>query len=269
MSFPGMKTLSKEEMNKMTFLEHIVQQKDAGYVSMQIDALQPEDINVLIPQEDGSSMYLSKSLLMGPIMNCDFEMIAVLLLHGANPFAPMKTFISGRSGDKEIETRSALEQCVIHAHDIPSSFVFLLRLMDLRRPDVPLDQKPCFNIRPGYLEVVVQPNSWNYLGRYVNAPLTATNFDDDEYRASRTALMYACEYNLPWCVKWLLEARKADPALHDVLGIAVSNLEKEAGPRKEKCLHIVQLLLSNEKVKAMYLSRYAARLEPWHHLLLF
>ena len=85
MSLPGMKTLSKEEMNKMTFLEHIVQQKDAGYVSMQIDALQPEDINVLIPQENGSSMYLSKSLLMGPIMNCDFEMIAVLLLHGANP----------------------------------------------------------------------------------------------------------------------------------------------------------------------------------------
>ena len=81
--------------------------------------------------------------------------------------------------------------------------------------------------------------------------------------------MYACEYNLPWCVKWLLEARKADPALHDVLGIAVSNLEKEAGPRKEKCLHIVQLLLSNEKVKAMYLSQYAARLEPWQHLLLF
>ena len=44
-----MKTLSKEEMNKMTFLEHIVQQKDAGYVSMQIDALQPKDINALIP----------------------------------------------------------------------------------------------------------------------------------------------------------------------------------------------------------------------------
>ena len=29
MSFPGTKTLSKEEMNKMKFLEHIVQQKDA------------------------------------------------------------------------------------------------------------------------------------------------------------------------------------------------------------------------------------------------
>ena len=69
MSFPGMKTLSEEEMNKMTFLEHVVQQKDAGYVSRQIDALLPEDINALTPQEDGSSMYLSKSLLMGPIMN--------------------------------------------------------------------------------------------------------------------------------------------------------------------------------------------------------
>ena len=41
---------------------------------------------------------------MGPIKNCDFEMIAVLPLHGADPLAPMKTFISGRSGDKEIET---------------------------------------------------------------------------------------------------------------------------------------------------------------------
>ena len=61
-------------------------------------------------------------------MNCDFEMIAALLLHGANPIAPIKTFISGHSGDKEIETRSALEQCVMHANDVPRSFVFLLRL---------------------------------------------------------------------------------------------------------------------------------------------
>ena len=65
---------------------------------------------------------------MGPIMNCDFEMIAALLLHGANQIAPIKTFISGHSGDKEIETRSALEQCVMHANDVPRSFVFLLRL---------------------------------------------------------------------------------------------------------------------------------------------
>ena len=54
MSLPGTKTLSEEEMNKRRFLEHIVQQKDPGYVSLQIDALQPKDINVLILQEDGS-----------------------------------------------------------------------------------------------------------------------------------------------------------------------------------------------------------------------
>ena len=47
-------------------------------------------------------MYLRKSLLMGPIINCDFEMIAVLLLNGADPFALIKTFISGPSGEKEL-----------------------------------------------------------------------------------------------------------------------------------------------------------------------
>ena len=170
---------------------------------------------------------------------------------------------SGRGGDKEIETRSTLEQCVMHANDVPSSFLFLLRLVDVRQPDAQLNQKPCFKIPRGDLEVVVQPNSWNYLGRYVNAPLTAINFDDDWYRASRTALMYACEYSRQWCVKWLLEEHKADPTLQDVLCIAVYNLEKEAGPKKEKCLHIVQLLLSHEEVKVMYLIRYAARLAPW------
>ena len=54
MSLPGTKTLSEEEMNKRRFPEHIVQQKDPGYVLLQIDALQPKDINVLILQEDGS-----------------------------------------------------------------------------------------------------------------------------------------------------------------------------------------------------------------------
>ena len=257
--------IEREEKQKMKYLEQCVQREGPERVSMEIERLQPKDINALIQQQDGDPS-VTMALLMSPIVNCRFETIAALLFHSADPLAPVKTFLNHRHG--EVETRTALEQCVMHAHNDPAPFVFLLRLMDLRKPERPLQKTPCFNIPPGVSEPVVQPNAFDYLGRYVNAPLTATNFDDNWYRASMTALMYACEHSLPLCVKWLLEKRKADPTVRfimsdgrstmDALGIALDKLEESGGA--PECLHIVKLLRDHKKVKIVHLSPYAARL---------
>ena len=262
-----------EELHKMRKLQSCVEEGNPLHLERGLYLLNPRDINMLIAQDSRElELGLGRTLLMGPILNQRFEMIAVLLRHGADPFAPVKRFQDSYGGD--ISTSNALEQCLMHACSDPTPFVFILRLMDRRPPEKPLEETPCFQIRPGPFKRVVWPNSYEYIGRYVDAPLTATNQDEDQYRACRTALMFACEHHHLFCVKWLLEVRGANPAVQftlpnrrvvDALSIAVDQLEKSRGkPYQDTCEEIVQLLLHYLKMKG---AAYAARPEPYHHVL--
>ena len=237
------------EKEKMKVLERCIMKQDPVLLSAEIERLRPANINALIPQcRIDEVLSIGSSLLRIPITNCLYDLIVVLLRHGANPLLPVNQTSDTYSGE-DIRTTSGLFLCTMHAYHHPDRFVFLLRLLDRRAPE----QMPCFNMQEDEQANIY---SYDYLGRYVDAPLTV----HDRRSASRTALMYACERSHELCVDWLLKERRADPRVEltdeggnkfTALSIALKMLEEAlAGTeRKNSCLRIVKMLLDHDLIR--------------------
>ena len=245
------------EKEKMKVLERCIMKQDPVLLSAEIERLRPANINALIPQcRIDEVLSIGSSLLRVPIANCLYDLIVVLLRHGANPLLPVNQTSDTYSGE-DIRTTSGLFLCTMYAYHHPDQFVFLLRLLDWRAPEAELEEMPCFNMQEDEQAIV---HSYDYLGRYVDAPLTVHNFDNDRRRASRTALMYACERSRELCVDWLLKERGADPRVEltdergnkfTALSIALKMLEEAlAGTEsKNSCLRIVKMLLDHDLIR--------------------
>ena len=122
------------------------------------------------------------------------ECIAVLMHHGADPFFQCTNNQNKNAIDIawRFKTREYQTQ-------------FLLSLLCVRREEKPPEKR-------------LNPDFLNYIGEDVNVPLKANIFDwDGTGLGDTTALHYAVNHHLPFCVDWLLE-RGANVNIRDKEG---------------------------------------------------
>ena len=104
------------EKEKMKVLERCIRMQDPVLLSAEIERLRPANINALIPQcRIDEVLSIGSSLLRVPIANCLYDLIVVLLRHGANPLLPVNQTSDTYSGE-DIRTISGL-----HNARLPSS----------------------------------------------------------------------------------------------------------------------------------------------------
>ena len=188
----------------------------------------PIMLNRMIPNVNRFYNRVGHTLLYTAVWNRVFDVVALLLLHGADPFQ-MAILNRGDWGPT-----NAVELCEVHLHAQPTCGMFLLRLLDTR----PVETAPA--------------ESWlvNKLGRDVDAPLvhpTLTRVGDVGNQMN--ALQWACREGLVHCVRWLVYGRKADPmavegGVDALLHLVNARLELTERPRKRQNLLQIQALLT-------------------------
>jgi hypothetical protein len=159
------------------------------------------DLNRMLLEEHPQDGRLGHTLLYTAIRECHCEAVALLLLHGADPFEPAVLRTKKRSLHSRTlsDSSNAVELCEMHLHANPLTGMFLLRLLDTR----PVDHA-----------VLGTSAQWrvHHLGRDVNAPLAHPQLSAAgalEHHVN--ALEWACGTLQVHCVQWLLSARNADP----------------------------------------------------------
>lgn len=188
----------------------------------------PRMLNRMIPNANRFYDRVGHTLLYTAVWNGVCDVVALLLLHGADPF---QTALWNRG---EGETTNAVELCEVHLHAQPTRGMFLLRLLDTRPVETAGAER------------------WlvNKLGRDVDAPLahpTLTRAGDVANRMN--ALEWACREGWVHCVRWLVYVRKADPmaakgGVDGLLRLVNERLDFTEQPRKRQNLLQIQALLT-------------------------
>jgi hypothetical protein len=152
-------------------------------------------INRRMPEADKGSHEIAHTLLYTAIDANFSDVVALLLLHGANPLQTVREYYDfSVNGERRIVTCNAMEACEYTLRCSPMYGIFLLRLLDSRP------------VATAYMET----HLLNSLGRDVDAPLANPAFPRTAQRKGN-ALYYACNVPDVYSVRWLLYGRKANP----------------------------------------------------------
>jgi hypothetical protein len=155
-------------------------------------------INTLMRETDTRSRQIAHTLLYTAINAGSYDVVALLLLRGADPLEPVHVYyehLTGVNGERRKRTCNAMEACDNTLRVLPKHGIFLLKLLDSRSVATADTEKLLVNI----------------LGRDVNAPLTEFPLVASPDTTTINALEFACLHLKVYCARWLLYGRQADP----------------------------------------------------------
>jgi hypothetical protein len=204
-----------------------MQRDSASDIERELGSHGVEFINQLMPEEDRYSREIAHTLLYTAITVGTSDVVALLLLRGADPLQTARKYYDNNDGQRRIIRLNAMEACESTLHIDPRYAIFLLRLLD-PRPVATAD---------------TETDLLNWLGRDVNAPLTHPDFP---YAAHGTdnALEYACKDLDVYSVRWLLYGRKADPyAVRGGIHTLMRRLDENRDPSKQNDVEQIRALI--------------------------
>jgi hypothetical protein len=189
-------------------------------------------INQLVPEEDRYSREIAHTLLYTAITVGTSDVVALLLLRGADPLQTVHEYYDYNdlsvTGERRIIRHNAMEACERTLRSDPRYAIFLLRLLDTR-PVATAD---------------TETDPLNWLGRDVNAPLTHPDFPRLAH-GKDNALEYACKDLDVYSVRWLLHKRKADPfAVRGGFHTLMRRLDENRDPSKQNNVLQIRALLN-------------------------